>query len=160
MATFNSAIFLEQKETRVNPSRLATPNVASGDVQFAVIPYTIAGTEVTGDIINLCLLPHGAIPMPMLSKVVTGAAPAPEGSLVIDVGDADNPDGFTDGLDISVGGAFMFTAGGTAPAWVAPTPIVADSNSGNALIYATLADVDTSVTDAVLYFVLAWKLAR
>lgn len=159
MATFNSAIFLEQKESRVNPSRLATPNVASGDVQFAVIPYTLAGTEVTGDIINLCLLPHGAIPMPMLSKIATGAAPAPEGSLIIDVGDADNPDGFADGVDVSVGGAFMFTSG-TAPAWVAPTPIVADSNSGNALIYATLDTVDTPVADAALYFVLAWKLGR
>lgn len=156
MATFNSAIYLEQKEPRVNPSRLATPNVVSGDVEFALIPYTLAGTEAGTDTINLCLLPHDCIPLPMLSKVFSAD---PGTTLTLDIGNADNPDGWADGITLSSGGLIEFTSG-TAPAWLAKTPLVADSNSGNAAIYATVASAASLTASVVLYFLLAWKRGK
>lgn len=157
MATFNTDIYLEQKETRANPSRLATANVASGDVQFAEFKYIIAGTEDSNDIINLILLPSGAIPIPQLSRIFVGASPAAD--LTIDIGNADNPDGFGDGFDLSAGGLFPFTAG-TAPAWLVQTPLVADGSGGTSLIYVTITSASTPVVGVTLFFQIAWKIGR
>lgn len=156
MAEFNTSIFAEQAEDRDNPSRLARPNVASGEVEFACIPYTLAGTEAANDIINLCLLPAGAIPIPQLSKVTCAD---PGTTLTLDVGNADDGDGFADGIVLSAGGSVEFTSG-TAPAWLPQTPLVADAGSGNSAIQATVASAASLTASVVLYFLLAWKRAR
>jgi hypothetical protein len=160
MAEFNSTVYTAQKATRANPSRLATQNSASGTIQVAKIPYTLAATEVANDTINLCVLPAGAIPLPELSSVVCSADPGT--TLTLDIGNADNPDGWADGIVLSAGGQVACT--NTAiPAWVADTPIVTDSGfatAGSAVIYATVASANTLTASVVLYFNLAYKLAK
>lgn len=157
MPTFNSDQYLLQVSTRANPSRLAPPNVASGDVQFAVIPYTLAGTETAADIINLTVLPQGAIPIPQLSSVVCSADPGT--TLTLDIGTAANPDGWADGIVLSAGGK-VECASATMPAWLTQTPIVPDTAKGTADVYATVAS-DASLNAAVvLTFTLAYKLGR
>lgn len=157
MATFNSAQYALQVSTRANPSRLAPPNVASGDVQYAVIPYALAGTEDVADIVNLCVLPQGAIPIPQLSNVVCSADPGT--TLTLDIGTAANPDGWADGIVLSSGGQVACT--NTAiPAWVTQTPIVPDTGKGTADVYATVASASTLTADVVLTFTLAYKLGR
>lgn len=157
MATFTTTNYDAQAENRANPSRLASANVASGEVEFAVVEYTLAGTEATGDVINVCLLPAGAIPLPHLSGVLVKTDPGT--ALTIDLGTADNLDGLADGIDCKAVG-HVAAMSGTMPAWVTPTPIVADTNSGNAIVKATLASVDTPTADAVIYFVIAFKRGR
>lgn len=156
MATFTTDIFDAQDEARDNTSRLASPNVASGEVQFAHVPYTLVGTEAANDLIKLAVLPAGAIPIPQLSEVLCAD---PGTTLTLDVGTADNADGWADGITLSSGGKIAFTSG-TAPAWNDATPLVADSGSGNAVVYATVASANTLTADVVLYFQLAYKLGR
>ena len=98
MATFASVHYALQKEDRANPSRLSTPNVASGRVEFAYIPYALAGTEAANDIINLCVLPAGAVPIVPLCHVTCSADPGT--TLTLDVGTAGDPDGLADRWNI------------------------------------------------------------
>lgn len=157
MATFNTDLYTAQKDARTNKARLAGSNIASGDVQFALIPYALAGTEAAADVINLCVLPAGAIPVPQLSHVFSAD---PGTTLTADVGTADDPDGWGRALTLSAGGRIEFTSG-TTPAWLTtPTPLAPDSGSGNAVVYATVASANTLTAAVVLYFLLAYKLGR
>lgn len=158
MPTFNTAIYNAQVATRANPSRLAAPNVASGDVQFAIIPYTLLGTEAAADIINLCVLPQGVIPVPALSSVTCSADPGT--TLTLDIGTAANPDGLADGIVMSNGG-MVHCATATMPAWLDATPVVPDAGAGTAALYATVASANTlSTSGVVLHFCIAYKLGR
>jgi hypothetical protein len=51
-------------------------------------------------------------------------------------------------------------AANTAPAWAVPTPIVADTGSGNAKVYATVKTATAPVAGVNVYFVLAYKRGR
>lgn len=156
MATFNSALYSAQDEDRIASGRLASSNIASGSVEFACIPYTLAGTEAANDIINLMLLPPDAIPVPLLSRVFSAD---PGTALTLDVGTADNDDGFADGIALAAGGLVEFTSG-TAPAWLVQTPVVADTGSGNAVLYATVKTATALTASVVLYFLIAFKRGR
>lgn len=159
MATFNTALYTAQKSSRVNTSRLNAPNVASGQVEFAVIPYTLTASEAANDVINLGVLPAGVIPLPQLSSVTCSADPGT--TLTLDIGTAADTDGWADGIVLSSGGQVAATSA-TMPAWIAPTAITADSDTtnagvGNAVVYATVASASTLTADVVLYFTLAYK---
>lgn len=157
MASFDTTLYGQQKAARTNTSRLAPPNVGSGDVEFAVIPYALAGTEAAADTINLTVLPGGVIPIPSLSHVVCSADPGT--TLTLDIGTAANADGWADGIVLSAGGK-VECASATMPAWLAQTTVVPDTGSGNAVVYATVASANTLTAAVVLYFVLAYKLGR
>ena len=95
MATFASAQYALQKSDRANTSRNAPENITSGTVEFAVIPYTLAGTEAAADIINLCVLPAGVIPIPSLSHVVCVTDPGT--AFTVKIGTAGDDDGWVSG---------------------------------------------------------------
>lgn len=156
MPTFTTAVYDAQKPDRANPSRLALPNAASGNIEYVVVPYTLLGTEVANDIINLCILPVDAIPIPQLSHVYSAD---PGTTLTAHVGTAADVDGWANGLVLSAGGRVDFTSG-TAPAWLTKTPIVADTGTfttaGSAVVFATVASANTLTASVVLYFVLAY----
>ena len=157
MATFNSTEYTAQGESRANPSRLGDPNISSGSVEFAIVPYTLAGTEAATDTINLCLLPRDCIPVPALSKVVCAD---PGTTLTLDIGTSNDADGFADGIVLSAGGQVEFGTSSPLPAWLAQTPLVPDTGSGNAVIKATVVSAASLTASVVLYFVLAWKRGR
>lgn len=161
MPTFETPIFEAQKASRINPSRLAAPNLASGEVEYAVIPYTLtSGTdEAAADILKLCVLPKGVIPLPHLSSIVCDADPGT--AFTVDVGTADNPDGWGDGVALTTAGKVEFCAPAhTMPAWLAQTPLVPDSGSGNAEVFATVVTSTAPVAGVNVIFVLAYKRGR
>ena len=155
MATFNSATYNLQKTDRANTSRNLAAGVVDGTVEFATFSYALAGTEATSDVINLCVLPAGVTPLPALSKVTCSADPGT--TLTLDIGTAADLDGWADGIVLSAGGDVNCT--NTAiPAWAATmTPIIADSNSGNAVVKATVASAATLTASVILLFTLAYK---
>jgi hypothetical protein len=171
MATWNTTLFTQQQESRSftisgnnvasSPSRLAPDNVASGEVEFAVIPYTLVGSggEAANDIINLGLLPAGAIPLPHLSKCICAADPGT--ALTVEVGTAASATGYAAAVAMTVQGEVPFClAGGTMPGWLAQTPIVPDTGSGNAVVFATITTATALTAGVVVYFVLAYKRGR
>jgi hypothetical protein len=158
MPTFTTSQFDSQTPSRANTSRNAQPNITSGTVEYAVIQYSLAGTEAAADIIKLCLWPAGVIPIPSLSKVTCGADPGT--TLTMDVGTVADPDGFADGLVLSAGGQIEFGSSSPMPAWLAQTPLVADAGTGNAEVYATVVSANTLTAATVLTFTLAYKRNR
>lgn len=169
MATYTTSKYDAQKYARTNPARFPNANTASGAVQMAIVPYTLTGAEANADIINLCILPAGAVPIPSLSRVICSGAPAPSGTLTINVGTLDPaapvPDGWAKGIDLKNGGTVEFTSAAitTLPWFIAETPLVADTSStvpgggGNCVISATVVSAG-SLTSKILYFHLAYKL--
>jgi hypothetical protein len=106
------------------------------------------------------VLPAGVIPVPQLSKVTCAGDPT-SNTLEIDIGTADDPDGWADKIVLTNGGQVEATSGVLPVAWLAPTPLVADAGSGNAVVYATVVTASgTPTPGAVLYFTLAFKRAR
>lgn len=160
MPTFDTTTYTAQKPDRSNPSRLLSPNIASGEVEFAIIPYTAAGTETAADVIRLGYLPAGCIPIPELSKVTFSADPGT--TLLLDVGTDADLDGWCDGITASAGGQVEFGSSSPMPAWLVATPLVEDSATpGLALVKATLAATSATITASVIwYFVLAFKRGR
>jgi hypothetical protein len=161
MPTFTTSIYDEQNADRVNTARLASANVASGDVEFARIPYVLtSGTdEAAADVINLCVLPAGIIPVPELSSITCDGDPGT--AFTVDVGTAADVDGWGDGVALTDKGKVEFCATAhTAPAWLAATPLVADTNSGNAVVFATVVTSTAPVAGVKLYFTLAYKRGR
>ncbi|SKA88909.1 hypothetical protein SAMN02745166_01506 [Prosthecobacter debontii] len=159
--TFETPIFALQKKDRANTSRLAPPNIASGDVEFAIIPYTLTGgtDEAAADIIKLCVLPKDVIPLPHLSSIICDADPGT--AFTVDVGTADNPDGWGDGVALTTAGKVEFCAAAhTMPAWLAQTPLVPDSGSGNAEVFATVVTSTSPTAGVNVIFVLAYKRGR
>ena len=161
MALHETAVFAAQKPTRANPSRLSPQLSSSGSVEFAVIKYTLKGTEVAGEFVNLAVLPAGAIPLPQLSGISCGADPA-SGVFTVDIGTAADTQGWADGVNIAAGGHVTAISAG-AVTWLEPTPLVADvgfENSGSAVVSAKLDTLAGPTAGVNLYFLLAYKLAR
>jgi hypothetical protein len=164
--TFNSAQYLKEIATRANTSRLAPANVTSGDVEFAVIPYPLtAGTdEAATDIINLCVLPAGCIPLPALSSITCDADPGT--AFTVDVGNTSNVDGWGDGVALTTAGKVEFCAAAhTQPLWLAQTPLEADAveagaGAGNTRIFATVMTSTSPTAGVNLVFTLAYKRGK
>lgn len=156
--TFTTAHYDLQKSTRTNPSRNATAGIAGGEIKYAIVPYTLtSGTdEAADDIIQLCKLPAGATPVPLLSFAYCDADPGT--ALTVDVGTAANTDGWGDGIAMTAAGIIEFCAAAhTAPAWLVPTPLVADTGTGEAIVYATVVTSTSPVAGVNVYFVLAYR---
>lgn len=157
MATFETTAYAAQKPTRANTSRNLAAGVSDGTVEFATFSYTLAGTEAANDIINLCVLPSGVIPVPGLSRWVQSATAGT--SFIVDIGTSNNDDGWGDQVTaLATDGIVEFGAAAhTPPAWNTPTNLVADSNSGNAVVFATVRTATSPSAGCVLNFILAYK---
>lgn len=157
MPTFETTTYAAQKPTRANTSRNLAAGAVDGDVEYATFSYTLAGTEAANDIINLCILPSGVVPIPGLSKMVQSATVGT--AMTIDVGTANNDDGWGDGIvGLTTDGVVEFAAAAhTAPAWNTPTNLVADTGSGNAVVFATVKTATSLTAGTVLNFILAYK---
>lgn len=164
--TFTTDFFAAQDAARSNPGVLPDANIGSGDIEFAVIPYTLtSGTdEAAADIIELMILPAGSIPIPQLSSITASADPGT--AFTVDVGNASNPDGWGDAVALTVAGKVEFcTPSGTMPAWLAETRLSADATEagagqGNTRIYATVDTSTAPTAGVILYFTLAFKRGR
>lgn len=155
MATFESALHALQKSSRVNLSRLPAPNQAGGQVHYAVVPVVLDDGILANDVINLCYLPAGAIPIPGMSRVICDeTATGVSADLTLDVGFASNPDALADGLALAVGGDFLFTSGTMPANALVPAGLAA----ADTLIYATCVSVDTPTDGADLVFAIAYKM--
>lgn len=126
----------------------------SADLQVANVLYTLVGTEVADDLFNLVKLPRGARLVTGLSHV---EAENPGTALVIDIGDTDSTadeDRYSDGLTLSAGGHFGFSAGGTVAA-AETTPHTLESDCW---IQAKVKTATSLIAAAKLRFTIAYTV--
>jgi hypothetical protein len=153
MAERTTTLWDAQVSTRTDQARL--PARTSRPVNFTKVPYTLtANDETESDTIAIMALPPGAIPRPEYSNVTCSADVGT--ALTIDIGTAENTDGWADGIVLDSGGKVECTSG-TMPAWLARTELAADSGQEYVKVYATIMTGTTLTTTTILYFNLAWE---
>ena len=79
----------------------------AGDVVVFTDQYTLLGTEAATEEIYIHRNRSGLRLIPHLSAVI---AENPGTTLVMDIGDDEDTDKYADGLDVSAGGTFLFSA--------------------------------------------------
>lgn len=155
MATSNSTLYAKQIDPTMG--NRATPKQLCAKLFFAVIQYTMLGTEAAADVINLVKLPQGAEIDPTESTVVSDGVAT---TATIDIGDDDtagvgaaaDADRYADGLDVAAAGIDRFSDIAAA-ARLTPYALGADS-----IIKLTFATMDTPVAGKKLTFRIAYRL--
>lgn len=125
MAAYTTTLYDAQAAlaTNVYESNLV-PDIA-GRMRIARISYALASTEAAAEIITLCKLPVGSIPVPGSSYIV---CEDPGTALILDIGTAADPDGWGDGVDCQAAGIKPFVFSTVTPAFaLTATPTVAEN---------------------------------
>lgn len=124
----------------------------TGRYNFALLTYTLDGTEAAADTINLLFGMQGMTIIPEHSFITSDGAAT---TLTVDVGDLDPtaaPQRYCAGANVAAANArVLFSATGNPAAAVAPYTLLA-----NAWIQATLATVGTPVAGKKLRFGVAY----
>lgn len=113
MATFNSALYSASPAAN-GLTEWSIPPAVKQALHYAIVPYALAGTEAAADIINLCKLPPGSIPVPGASFIV---CEDPGTALILDIGTTADPDGWADGVDCQAAGKKECVFSTVTPAW-------------------------------------------
>lgn len=113
--------------------------------------YTIAGTEVANDIIELVDIPLGAVIIPQECSIL---AEDPGTALVIDIGDTANDDGVADGVVLSAGGLFNAVSNSAAIPADALTP---RRHNSPTRLFATVKTATELTAGAKLVFIIAYR---
>lgn len=148
MATFSSSVWSAENAPTI--STLNDGRAIGAKMFIKQVEYTLAGTETTSDVINICKLPQGAVPVVSLCNVF---CQDPGTTLAIDVGTSADIDELADGIALSSGGLVAFTSG-TAPA-LALTPA---AYSSHVTVYATPTSVSTLTAGASLVFTIVYSM--
>lgn len=157
MASANTTHYDAQKASRANTSRRPAP--VSKPVIYARIPWTSTALS-SGDTINICQLPAGAIPRPELSSIIMHTD-ITASALTLDIGTAADTNGWAAAVDCAAIGPKPCCVASTAPpAYITKTELAADTNAqGTVDVYAT-ATIGVGTLDAgeVITFLLAYEL--
>lgn len=143
------ATYQNDPDTRQYGSVLKASEVG-GKLRVVKATYALDASEAAAtDIIRIAKLKKGATIIPELCKIYIPDSSSGGGSLVVSVGDNDttaDADRYSDALDISAGGFFDFTAGGTvAAASLDPYQITGD-DTWLELVLDTVTSIDTDVS--------------
>jgi len=154
MATNNSTLYAKQISPTMG-NRVPVTELQAKP-KFLTVSYTMLGTEAAADVINLGILPEGAVIDPTLSSI-TGDGVAT--TCTIDVGDDDDTtaadaDRYADGLDCAAAGIDLFSANASA-ARLTPYALQKDS-----VIKATFATLVTPVAGKKLLFRIGYLGAQ
>lgn len=134
-------------------------NVIAARMRLAIVTYTCAGTEVSGDNLYLFKPGHPIIVDPTNSSVVVSGAGVAATAAVLDVGDdpsltSADPDRYTDGLDVGSTGVLTFSSVNAA---ARSTP---HETGAGEWIVAQFATITGAVsTSAKLTFRIAYTIA-
>jgi hypothetical protein len=117
MANFKTD--LADRAGKLGTAGLVDGALANGSLMFTVATVTLPSSTATNDTIDITpALPAGATVVPTYCRAVCHADPGT--TLVLDIGDAADPDRYADGLVLSAGGDVPFhtpaiPAGSTSP---------------------------------------------
>ncbi len=151
-AAYSSAQYAGVEVQPSRTERVLPRNAAVGELYHAFVTYPLSSgvEEGANDTINLIDLPLGAYLVPALCSVYSAD---PGTTLTLDVGYADNPDAYADGIVLSAGGEVKFNSG-TAPSGT----LAIEPTTTSGKIYATVASASTLTDAVVLCFCLVFKL--
>lgn len=129
-----------------------------GDVQFATIEVPVTADNVANDVINLIVLPAGAIVLPELSKVLV-TDDMNDGAMTVDIGDIVDPDRYADGVDVAAAGIKEFLTSAFAAGLATKTPVAKTgvAATDTSIVTLTIATEAATMEAGTMIVVLAYK---
>lgn len=115
--------------------------------------YTLLGSEAANELLYLFDLPAGCVIIPELCTV---SSADPGTALVVDIGDATDPDRYADGIVLTAGGVVNFASTvATTPPAAMVTPYLPTETSRVIMKFITATSLTPSV---VLYFNIVYRI--
>jgi hypothetical protein len=154
---FYTDIALAQNKTLADASKAPSSATFNGRLCISEVTYTVVGTEVATDYINLVDIPSGARVLPHLSTVV-GDAAGPGTTLTGDFGHDTDPDAY--GAAQTLGGA-MAVAGKpwmASPATAGAEVLVPVTYGGRKTVRFTITAAAGLVAGRKLRFIVAYRM--
>jgi hypothetical protein len=155
MATFYTDI--AASDLTLNVRNRNNSDLTNGDVRFAEATYTATGTEATsGDNIEVCVLPVGAVPVPELWRVANEASLGGSVVAIPTIGDASDADRYS-ATSISVNSSTAGSAAVTAAVATSVLPrytVTADTQR----VVAAITRTNAVTAGKKISFLIAYKL--
>lgn len=100
MAAFNTDLYNAEAGSAGSSAASGYPQArdSAGKLRIKSIPYTVGGTETTGDTINLGKLKVGSKVIPSLCRIISEAAFDAQN---VDIGTTSNVNAYADALDMT-----------------------------------------------------------
>lgn len=155
MPSFNTPLYNAQIGTAGQTPAVSYPlaEYVAGKVRYAIVPYSLAGTEATNDLLYLVKLKIGAVVIPSLSRIV---CEDPGTALTLDIGFLSNPDALCDGAALTTAHDVSFTLAPSVTATAAQYVPVPIASSADSVIYATIVLATVPTAGAKLLFLIAY----
>jgi hypothetical protein len=155
MATFYADI--APSDLTLNVRNRSNGDLTHGDVRFAEATYTATGTEAaSGDNIEVCVLPVGAVPVPELWRVSNEASMGGSVIAIPTLGDAVDADRYSAtsiSVNSSTAGSAAVTANVTAS--VLPRHTVTEATQR---VVAAITRTNAVTAGKKISFLIAYKL--
>jgi hypothetical protein len=155
MATFYADI--APSDLTLNVRNRSNGDLTHGDVRFAEATYTATGTEAaSGDNIEVCVLPVGAVPVPELWRVANEASMGGSVIAIPTLGDAVDADRYSAtsiSVNSSTAGSAAVTANVTAS--VLPRHTVTEATQR---VVAAITRTNALTAGKKISFLIAYKL--
>jgi hypothetical protein len=155
MATFYTNI--AASDLTLNVRNRNNGDLTHGDVRFAEATYTATGTEAaSGDRIEVCVLPVGAVPVPELWRVSNEALMGGSSVLINTLGDASDADRYSN-ISISINSSGTGSAAVTpnVAASVLPRHTVTEATQR---VVAAISRTNALTAGKKISFLIAYKL--
>ena len=155
MATFYTNI--AASDLTLNVRNRNNGDLTHGDVRFAEATYTATGTEAaSGDTIEVCVLPVGAVPVPELWRVSNEALMGGSSVLINTLGDTSDTDRYsTNSISINSSSAGSAAVTPNVAASVLPRHTVTEATQN---VVATISRTNALTAGKKISFHIAYKL--
>ncbi len=125
----------------------------NGSLLWTVATLTLPSSTATNDTIDLTpALPPGATVIPALCRAVCHADPGT--TLVLDIGDAADPDRYADGLVLSSGGDVPFHTPAIPAGTTSPLQLTTDTALTALVTSASTITASSKITFYIAYLVI------
>jgi hypothetical protein len=132
-------------------------DLTHGDLRFAEATYTCTGNEAaSGDNIEVCVLPVGAVPVPELWRVANEASLGGSVVAIPKIGDADNDDRYS-ATSISVNSSTAGSAAVTAAVATSVLPRYTVTEATQRVV-AAITRTNAVTAGKKISFLIAYKL--
>lgn len=121
----------------------------NGSIQWTIATLTLPSSTATNDTIDLTpALPAGSTVIPSLCRAVCHADPGT--TLILDIGDAADPDRYADGLVLSAGGDVPFHTPAIPAGTTSPLKLTTDT-----ALTALVTSASTITANSKITFIIA-----
>ena len=144
---------LAARASKLSTAGLVNGALYNGSLMYTVATLTLPSSTATNDTIDLTpALPAGATVIPAYCRAICHADPGT--TLVLDIGDAADPDRYADGLVLSSGGDVPFHTPAIPAGTTSPLQLTTATALTALVTSASTVTADSKITFIIAYLVI------